>query len=44
MTRTNCAVQFAIGRIGDRRGYPLDTTAGEIVMEIKAFAPEVLEE
>lgn len=38
------AVQFAIGRIGDRRGYPLDTTTDEIVSEIKAFAPEVLEE
>lgn len=44
LTDLDLAVQFAIGRIGDRRGYPLYTTAGEIVSEIKGFAPEVLEE
>ena len=44
LTDLDLAVQFAIGRIGDRKGYPLDVTIGEIASEIKAFAPEVLKE
>ena len=44
LTEMDLAVQFAIGRIGDRRGYPLNTTPGEIVSEIMTFAPEVIEE
>lgn len=44
LTEMDLAVQFAIGRIGEKRGYPLNVTPREIVTEIMTFAPEVLEE
>lgn len=38
------AVQYAIGQIGERKGYPNATTAEEIWAEINKFAPELLKE
>jgi hypothetical protein len=38
------AVQYAAGKIGERKGYPMKTTAAEIWEEINKFAPELLEE
>ena len=38
------AVQYAIGLIGERKGYPCKITDVEIWAEINKFAPELLEE
>lgn len=38
------AVQYAIGKIGERKGYPCKITDEEICAEINKFAPELLEE
>ena len=38
------AVQYAIGQIGERKGYPCKITDVEIWAEINKFAPELLEE
>lgn len=37
------AVQYAIGLIGDREGYPMDITPEKLSDEIQMFAPELLE-
>lgn len=37
------AVQYAIGKIGEVRGYPCDITVEEIANEINKFAPELLD-
>ena len=34
------AIQYAIGQIGDERGYPCDVTPGEIEQRIRTFADE----
>lgn len=44
LTDFDYAVQYAIGQIGDRKGYPLNTTTEEIAIEIGNFAPELLNE
>ena len=38
------AVTFAIGKIGEQRGYPLTVTAEDINNKIMEFAPELTEE
>jgi hypothetical protein len=37
------AVMFAVGRIGDRKGYPCEFTVEEVYAEIQQFAPYLLE-
>ena len=37
------AVTFAVGKIGERKGYPCNVTLDEIENEINNFAPELLE-
>ena len=36
------AVNFAVGRIGEKRGYPCEMTIEEIGTEISEFAPELM--
>lgn len=38
------AVQYAIGIIGEREGYPLDVYPEKIAEEVQKFAPELLED
>lgn len=38
------AVQYAIGLIGEKHGYPYNVTIDEIETEIRKFAPELLRE
>lgn len=44
LTDYDLAVMYAVGQIGERKGYPCDTTAEEIYNEMAKFAPELLEE
>lgn len=43
LTDYDLAVQFAIGKIGERKGYPCNITIDEIGNEIATFAPEFIE-
>ncbi len=44
LTDLDIAVQFAVGKIGEQRGYPLNITAEEIASKVLEFAPELLPE
>ena len=41
LSNFDLAVQYAIGQIGERKGYPCETTVEEIWAEINKFAPEL---
>lgn len=43
MTDFDLAVQYAIGKIGEKRGYPCDVTPEEIQEQIMIFAPELID-
>ena len=42
MTDFDLAVQYAIGLIGEKRGYPCDITIDEIHEEMLKFAPDLI--
>ena len=44
LTDFDLAVQFAVGRIVEKKGYPCEVTADEIYSEIMEFAPYMFSE
>lgn len=44
LTDFDLAVYYAIGVIGEQKGYPCDISLDEIYAEIMTFAPDLLEE
>lgn len=41
LTDLDLAVTFAVGKIGERKGYPCEITPDEIYSEIMGFAPHM---